>query len=1034
MPLGLRLLGVPRRVAADGTLELPPGQATHLAAVLALRGEWVARDELAALFWPDADPPRGRHNLAQLLYAMRRADWGDGIEAEPARVRWQVPTDVAEFRRAASDGAWEEAVERYAGDLLEGVVAPGSPALAEWLRTEREDLRETWREALQRRADALAAAGRWPECARLLRRLLAGDGLLEEAVQALIRAEALAGRRDAALQAYAEFRERLEAELGLEPLEATAALAAAVRSGALASEHPPDVNAANASADDANAADADAPDVADADPEEPDVRPGPVRGLAPDATPFVGRSLELAEIHALMRRGAHRLVTLRGLGGTGKTRVARQLARERAGHHEDGATWVPLAHAANEAAAVDAIATAFGLRVEPDAASLANALAGHDALLVLDQVEHLPDAAGLALALLDAAPDVRLVVTSRAPLDLPGEAVVTVPGLAVPPSDDAEDAEGYDAVALLLRAARRVRPDFHPRGTERTASVALARLLDGSPLGLELAAGWLRVLEPSELLTEVRRDLDVLRAAESDADPTRASLRAVFESSWSLLGDGEREGLRRLAVFRGGCTRATATAVADVPLATLLALTNRSLLRRDGTTRFVPHPVVQRFTEEKLAEQPAEAAELERRHAAYFLALAENADRRLDTPEQKAALALLDAETSNVTAALERAIAGESEGAGEAQALVAALGRFWRWRGRAKEGLVLCQRVRALPGAGAPSPARVRALLVEGLLLEKVGRYDDADHAFAEALADAELLEDDGLAASARLDRATVAWRRGNLTEARALLEGVCERFRESGREASLAGALGNLGNVLRDAGDLEAAHRCIEEALAIVERIGHVWEIAKLRNDKAITHAYQDDLEAARREFERALELQRSIENLPGVSMSLTNLGNVHLDTGDLARARELYAEALMLCQELGDVEGVAHLSVNLGILAQWGDDFDTAHARYADALRKRRALGARGMVAQSVSCFLDLAVARGVHERALVLAGAVRAMTGRVGVPLTTRQQSVFDEALAKARAAVPAHRAVDLERRGEALSEPEAIEFALGTRALP
>src|SRR5690606_25432626 len=238
MDRSLRLLGVPLSLGTGEPLALPPGQATHLAAVLAIRSDWVARDELAALFWPDVEPRRARHNLAQLLYAIRRAPWGDGVEAEPSRVRWQVPNDVAAFRRAASDGAWEEAADRYGGDLLEGVVEPASASLAEWLRTEREDLRETWAEALQRRADALAAGGRWQECARLLRRLLASDALLEGAVQGLIRAEAMAGRRDAALQVYAEFGRRLEEELGLEPLEATAELASAVPSGALAQAVP----------------------------------------------------------------------------------------------------------------------------------------------------------------------------------------------------------------------------------------------------------------------------------------------------------------------------------------------------------------------------------------------------------------------------------------------------------------------------------------------------------------------------------------------------------------------------------------------------------------------------------------------------------------------------------------------------------------------------------------------------------------------------------------------------------------------------
>lgn len=299
MEHGLRLLGVPSRDTDGGTLELPPGQATHLAAVLALRSGWVARDELVALLWPDVPVRRGRHNLAQLLYAMRKAPWGAGLESEPQRVRWAVPTDVAEFRSAASDGQWRMAAERYTGDLLEGVPEPSSPSLAEWLRNEAEDVRETWRVVLVRGAEELAREHDWLGSARLLRRSLAGDGLSEDVVYGLIRAEALSGRRDAALRVYEDFRARLLGELGLEPLDATVELAAAVRGGTLAP--------AREDGDTTGAPEGAPP----AEPlawssQEEDVRPGPVRGLAADATPFVGRALELAELHGLMRGGGHR--------------------------------------------------------------------------------------------------------------------------------------------------------------------------------------------------------------------------------------------------------------------------------------------------------------------------------------------------------------------------------------------------------------------------------------------------------------------------------------------------------------------------------------------------------------------------------------------------------------------------------------------------------------------------------------------------------------------------------------------------------
>ncbi len=1018
----VRLLGVARRRLATGEMALPPGRATQLAAVLALRNDWVGRAELVDLLWPDTETDRARRNLSQLLYEIRRTPWGNDVEGETTRVRWSVSTDVAAFRGAAAEGAWSLAISLYDGDLLADVGPSPSEPFDEWLRVEREDLRETWHDALRGHADALGEAGRWRERALVLRRLVASDGLLEDAVQALMRDEARAGRRDVALQVFGSFRERLARELGLAPLDATNELAEAVRAGRFEADIP------EASEDPAS-------DPAEGAPPPPsvpgaiDVRPGPVRNLGADATPFVGRALELAELHTLLGGGSHRLVTIHGTGGSGKSRLARQLARERAGHHEDGAAWVPLAAARDESGVIDAIVRALSLRVPPELDALSEALSGGERLLVLDEAEHLPDVPGVVSVLLDACPGLRLVVTSRAVLDVPGEAVVPVAGLNVPPSDDDVDAEAYDAVGLLLRAAHRVRPGFQPRDEERVAAVALTRVLAGSPLAIELAAGWLRLLSPSELLEQVQGDLDVLRATHGDVPERHTSLRAVFESSWSLLSETERAGLRRLAVFVDGCTRESAVAVADVPLHVLLALTNRALLQRRGRTRFVPHPMVQHFLRDKLAEEPTLQHELEGRHGAYFLALADDADERLDTPDQPQALQRLEDDAGNLVAALERAVAAGEEDV--AHAMCAALGRFWRWRGRVREAAAWFERARAIRSNDAPSALRVRFDLAEGLLLERLGAYDRAETMFEGGLADARRLGEPGLEAAALNDQAMVAWRRGDLARARALFADVRDRNRQRGHDASLAGSLGNLGNVERDMGDLDAAHVSYDEALVLAERLGHLWEVANVLNNKAIAYAYARDLEAARVEFERALALQRSIENAHGVSTSLINLGNVHLDTDQPERAEALYREALALCEELGNRDGMAHLHVNLGILAQRRGEHGEAHALYGAALRLRRELGARALVAQSVSCLLDLAVARGDHERALVLAGAVRSLCASVGVPLTPPQQSVYDDALLLARASVPAERATELERRGEALSEREAVSYALAER---
>jgi len=988
---------------------LPSGQALHLATYLALGDKGVPRDELASLFWPEAEARRARHNLSQLLYSLRRTAWAHDVEADGRRLRWQPGCDVQAFRRAVGDGDWERAAALYGGELLQGMDVPASGAFESWLSTEREELASSWREAALGHAAALRRDGRCSEAIPLLRRLLRTDDLLEDAVDLLVRCEAELGRRDAALRVFDRFRERLRGALGLEPLASTAELAERLRS---VDDAPP----------------ADAP--ADQAPVTTAGRPGPgasrVRNLPDDGTAFVGRVEELADLHALADLDGHRALTIVGPGGAGKTRLARRLVRERAAGFRDGAVWVPLDTVHDEAGVLRAVATAAAVQADPTPAGLTAALAEHDLLLALDNVEHLDCAPAVASALLDGCPGLRLVLTSRAPIDVPGEVVYRLRALRLPQRDDAEDAESFDAVALFVRSARRARPDFHPAGEEHRAMVALIRELAGSPLALELAASWMGLLEPSELLREVRRDLDVLKADRDDMPRRQRSLRAVFESSWSLLGIAEQGALLRLAVFRGGCTRESAMAVADVPLGTLLALTNRSLLQRAAGGRFLAHPTVQRFGRQRLERDPALLSELDRRHGEYFLALAQRADRQLDTHEQPAALRALDADRDDLTRALERHLAGGRHAS--ANALAAALGRYWVWRGHTHEALGWFARLRGLQAADGPTPERAAALRAEGAALAAAGRYEEAQRSFGASLAAARALGNPSLAAAAQRERATVAWRHGDLKQAAALLEEAAAGYRALGDRAALAGVLGNLGNVLRDSDDVAAAQARYDEALALAERLGHVWETANVLNNKAIAFVYQDDLDAARRTFERALELRRSIDHRPGILTCLTNLGNVALDTGDWDRAHELYDAALELARELGDREGTTHLLNNLGIVAQWEERFEEAHRFYGEALELRRELGLRGMIPQSLSCFADLAVARGAFASALVLAGAVRSLCARVGVPLTAPQQESYRTMLAAARSAVPAADADALERRGEAMATQDAIAYAL------
>ena len=595
----LRLLGPPRAWDGVSWMDLPLRQSLLLGAFLAHRDDWVGRDEVLALFWPDEAESTARHNLSQLVYHCRRQPWFDGLEAERTRLRWRVATDMQLFRAAIGAGAWHDALDQYGGTLLEGIPAGGAPSFEAWLEAERESLQVAWREAVLQVAAALEREGRPSEALVRLTAVLQRDPLSEDALQATLRCARAAAHGDggadaraAALRAFEAFRTTLRDELDLAPLETTAALAEALR--------------------------------ADVGPEPTPARTAPMPAPAPPAvalrgfpapvTPFVGREAELARLHAALSDDGERLVTLLGPGGVGKTRLAIEAGRRAAAAFADGAVFVPLADLDDPAYLARAIGTALGLEAatgQDDEAALIEACAPRSLLLVLDNLEHLLDGAGLVAELLAAAPGSSLLVTSQEPLDFLGEVRFEVDGMAYPPAGEAAvdgaSIERYDAVELFLRSARRAHPQFVATDADRNGILRLCRSLEGLPLGLELAAAWMRLLRPAEVADALEASLDALAVAHRDLPQRHRSLRAMLDHTWSLLSDEERAALAGVSVFRGGFTRDAAEAAAGVGLRTLLALVNKSLLRRTSGGRFLALEVVRRYGTDRTAAEPSGA-------------------------------------------------------------------------------------------------------------------------------------------------------------------------------------------------------------------------------------------------------------------------------------------------------------------------------------------------------------------------------------------------------------------------------------------
>ena len=956
-------------------MDLPLRQSLLLGAYLAHRDDWVGRDELLTVFWPDEVESVARHNLSQLVYHCRRQPWFDGLEAERTRLRWRVASDLQLFRAAIGAGAWHDALELYRGVLLEGVPTGVAPVFEEWLESEREALQVAWREATLQVAAALEREGRTAEAIARLQAVLERDPLAEDALQAYLRCAREAGQRTAALRAYAIFRTALRDDLDLTPLDETVILAEALRAAPV---DAPAARAASASV----AADLPTPRPATLADEARVV----LRGFPAPVTPFVGREAELDRLHALLSAEGERLVTLVGPGGVGKTRLAIEAGRRAAAAFTDGALFVPLDDLDDPAFLARTIGSALGF--EPTAGrsdedALIDAVARSSLLLVLDNLEHLLAGAGLVAELLAASAGSSVLVTSQQPLDFQGEVRFAVAGMRYP-TDVGAASEGFEAVTLFLRSARRAHPHFVVGDADQAGILRLCGLLEGLPLGLELAAAWMRLLRPDEVADALAVNLDALATAHRDVPARHRSLRAMLDHAWSLLADDERAALAGVSVFRRGFTREAAEAAAGSTLRTLLALVNKSLLRRTPGGRFEMLDVVRRYGLERLAEDPDRHAAVVAAHAEHYLAFGLRAGPELVGEERATWLDRVAEEHDNLRVALEHLIGA---GCGDAGVrLATALFQYWWLRGHYRE-----------------ARATLDALLGLDELLPDALHADALGHA----------------GAFARLCEDFVA--------ARSLYEASLAIKRRLADPVAAAGTLGNLGNLLRLLGDLDGAQQHVEETLSLYRAAGDGARVANtLNNLGAVAHA-KGDATASERYYREGLEVARAAGEEFVAALALGNLGAAALERGDADEARACHAEAGATFERLGYRVGLAVNAQQLADVALAAAELESARAGYALAMTRFVELGDQRGVAEVAASLVDLAVAAPDWPAALLWAGATRAQHDRLGIARPAAARADLDAQEARARKHVGAAQADALLAEGARWTMEETLARA-------
>lgn len=611
--------------------------------------------------------------------------------------------------------------------------------------------------------------------------------------------------------------------------------------------------------------------------------------LPTQLTSFVGRAEEVERAQGLL--GEVRLLTLTGPGGTGKTRLALQAAACVAGGFRDGVFFVPLARVRDPDLLAPAILDALGLPEapgRPPAERLLDHLRERETLLVLDNFEQLLPAAPQVAELLRAAPRVRALVTSRAPLRVSGEQELGVAPLPVPDAQGVEDLSTlsqYDSVALFIQRARAVAPDFEVDAANAPAIAEICARLDGLPLAIELAAARVKLLPPEAMLARLGSRLSALGVGPRDLPARQQTLRGAISWSYDLLEEPCRRLLARLAVFDGGWTLELAEEVCggdlDV-LGGLEALVDHSLVRRrehGGRARFVLLETIQEFAAERL-EASGEAEALRDAHARAFLALAEEAAGHLLGREQARWTRVLASEQGNLRAALDWF--GSRGEAGPALRLGAALWRFWQKRS-VHEGRARLDAVLSLEGAGE----RPEALLA-------------------------------GLEAAGGL-----AYWDGDGPEMRRHYERALAVAGELGDEAALAGARYNLAfpAILGDEPDPDRARELLEAALSAYVALGDRHGEAQARWGLGVAAFFGGGPgaghDAARGHLEDALALARELDDPFLVGWALHMLGTVHIRVGALERARACMVEALRMFVEATDVVAVTLLLDDFSELA---------------------------------------------------------------------------------------------------------------------